>query len=457
MVLESDLLHSSIIGCTNPLLSGGPCTMVATILPNARGLKKFNDDYPIMQDLVSSGVLSDKGFPLTCTPKENTFRINSPNPTQANNQTKESLLSHIQLTKPILRLHYKIHSHQKDNLPIYRIKCNDSIIESNNDTPLDSLSIDIAKDTKELSDTSNLSSSLQDILSSIYTSLKDTYTKHYAYHYLSLQLDSNALILILLIPQTIPKVFKEVYENYEYKDYGIGKYHYLYNSCTHTMLDIQDYTQVGLAHNPSNATILTLHTPYKAQKLEIALANGLDSLIESKDRERQAKLTREARESQNSQQDKRHNTDITSSHIESKQKDSQNNTKQIIDSLLTLKIINGGYKERYWSYGEEDAQANLLHTTEKIDKDSKTTQENKEKQILEIYFSYGKEYEKVEQNYSKCQDDLNLHIITENYNDGELIELHINIEGENMNIQGRIQNNEIVIKNIFKNREMWEC
>ena len=61
MVLESDLLNSSIQGCTNPILSGGPCTMVATILPNARGLKKFNDDYPIMQDLVSSGVFSDKG------------------------------------------------------------------------------------------------------------------------------------------------------------------------------------------------------------------------------------------------------------------------------------------------------------------------------------------------------------------------------------------------------------
>ena len=60
MILESDLLNSSIIGCTNPILSGGPCTMVATILPNARGLKKFNDDYPIMQDLVSSGCLSDK-------------------------------------------------------------------------------------------------------------------------------------------------------------------------------------------------------------------------------------------------------------------------------------------------------------------------------------------------------------------------------------------------------------
>ena len=310
LVLESDLLHSSIIGCTNPILSGGPCTSVAIILPSSRGLKKFNDDYPIMQDLVSSGCLTDKGFPLVCTPKENTFRINSPNPNSVTTQTKESLLSHIQLTKPILRLHYKIHSHQKDNLPIYRIKIQDSIIESNNDTPLDSLSIDIAKDTKELSDINNLDSSLQDILSSLYTSLKETYTKGYKYHYLSLQLDSNALILILLIPQSIPKVYKEVYKNYEYKDYGIGKYHYLYNYCTHTMLDIQDYTQIGLDSNPSNATILTLHTPYKAQRLELQLANGLDSILESKDRE------------------------------------------QNLDSLLTLKLINGGYKEKYWSFGE---------------------------------------------------------------------------------------------------------
>ena len=52
MILESDLLNSSIQGCTNPILSGGPCTSVAVILPSARGLKKFNDDYPIMQDLV---------------------------------------------------------------------------------------------------------------------------------------------------------------------------------------------------------------------------------------------------------------------------------------------------------------------------------------------------------------------------------------------------------------------
>ena len=394
MVLESDLLNASIIGCANPILSGGPCTSVAVILPSARGLKKFNDDYPIMQDLVSSGVMSDKGFPLVCTPKENTFRINSPNPTQANNQTKESL----------------IHSHQKDNLPIYRIKIQDSIIESNNDAPLDSLSIDIAKDTKILDDTQSLDSNLQDILSTLYANLKDTYTKHYAYHYLSLQLDSNALILILLIPQSIPKVYKEVYKNYEYKDYGIGKYHYLYNSCTHIMLDTKDYTQIGLESNPSNATILTLHTPYKAQRLELQLANGLDSLIESKDRE------------------------------------------QNLDSLLTLKLINGGYKEKYWSYGEgveENTQANLLHTNTES-KDSKETQENKDKEILEIYFSYGEECERLQED-SRHTQDVNLHIITQGYENGEEVEVKLESSlGEVLIVRGIIQDNQAIIMNPFK-------
>ena len=101
------------------------------------------------------------------------------------------------------------------------------------------------------------------------------------------------------------------------------------------MLDIQDYTQVGLAHNPSNATILTLHTPYKAQRLELQLANGLDSILESKDREQ----TQQTRESKKSQQNKRHNTDIASSHTESKQKDSKDKdsslTAQNDDSLST--------------------------------------------------------------------------------------------------------------------------
>ncbi|RDU58695.1 hypothetical protein CQA44_12295, partial [Helicobacter sp. MIT 14-3879] len=62
IILESDLLYSSIIGCSNNIAGiPSPCTQVALILPSSRGLKKHNDDYPIMQDLVSYGVFSDKG------------------------------------------------------------------------------------------------------------------------------------------------------------------------------------------------------------------------------------------------------------------------------------------------------------------------------------------------------------------------------------------------------------
>ena len=278
--------------------------------------------------------------------------------------------------------------------------------KSHNDTPLDSLSIDIAKDTKALDDTQSLDSNLQDILSTLY---EDTYTKHYAYHYLSLQLDSNALILILLIPQSIPKVYKELYKDYTYKDYGIGKYHYLYNYCTHIMLDIQDYTQIGLDSNPSNATILTLHTPYKAQRLELQLANGLDSILESKDRE------------------------------------------QNLDSLLTL----GGYKEKYWSFGEEHTQANLLHTNTES-KDSKETQENKDKEkqdkeILEIYFSYGEDTTRL-QGDSRHTQDVNLHIITQGYENGEEIHITLEIQGEKLSVSGIIQDNQAIIMNVLSSK-----
>ncbi|WP_258436924.1 hypothetical protein [Helicobacter monodelphidis] len=65
MILESDLINSSIVGCTNNIAGvPTPCSLVSVILPSARALKKYNDDYPIMQDLCVSGVLSYKGFPI---------------------------------------------------------------------------------------------------------------------------------------------------------------------------------------------------------------------------------------------------------------------------------------------------------------------------------------------------------------------------------------------------------
>lgn len=53
MILESDLLYSKILGCNNPMPSGGPCTQIAVILPSARGLKNMQDRIDKMHRYVS--------------------------------------------------------------------------------------------------------------------------------------------------------------------------------------------------------------------------------------------------------------------------------------------------------------------------------------------------------------------------------------------------------------------
>ena len=76
--------------------------------------------------------------------------------------------------------------------------------------------------------------------------------------------------------------------------------------------------------------------------------------------------------------------------------------------------------ELWWG----NTRKNLLHTNTES-KESKETQENKDKQILAIYFSYGEECKRVElkdieQNLkAKYSQDVNLHIITQGYNNGE--------------------------------------
>ncbi len=49
--------------------------------------------------------MSDKGFPIICTPKKNTFKINAPALSNASEQNKEALLATIKLIKSKLRLY----------------------------------------------------------------------------------------------------------------------------------------------------------------------------------------------------------------------------------------------------------------------------------------------------------------------------------------------------------------
>ena len=150
---------------------------------------------------------------------------------------------------------------------------------------------------------------------------------------------------------------------------------------------------------------------YKIQRLELQLASGLDSIIESKDRE------------------------------------------QNLETLLTLKLINGGYKEKYWGFEEkrieECTQENCLQT-DTGSKESKEAQENKHKQILEIYFSYGEECERLQED-SRHSSDVNLHIITQGYNNGEEVEIRLESSHNQILItRGIIRDNQAIITNPFK-------
>ncbi|MWV62414.1 hypothetical protein DCO58_04345 [Helicobacter saguini] len=281
MILESDLLNSQIIGCQNTILGvPTPCNLVSVILPAARALKKYNDDYPIMQDLVAGNIFTDKGFPLIITPKPNTFKINSPKPTLDSKQNLDSIESSINLTKPSLRVHYKIDRFQKDNLPVYVIKLNDKIIESSSENPLDSININMQdlKDLNKIKKYDYIESNFD--FNDLDSKLKQEY-ENYDIKSLDLQLDSNLATFIFVIPQKIPKIFKKAYEDYKDKEYGVGRFQYLYNYCKCKEIQQEDYTKVGLNGEPLVHYIITLLSPAKLDSININLANGLDKFIES--------------------------------------------------------------------------------------------------------------------------------------------------------------------------------
>ena len=231
LVLESDLLNSQILGCTNNIAGvPTPCTSVAVILPSARGLKKFNDDYPIMQDLVASGCLTDKGFPLTCTPKENTFRINSPNPTKASAQEKEALYSQINTAIPSLAIitpfreleeYYFTPSFYENR------QSNQDYITSQSGfyTPSDSLDITLPPLIKD-TDYATLDSNTP--LTALLKDLSTTYPpSSFSYRICTLRVAYSIYEYLLIIPKTIPRFITKLLKETRAKEelaYGYGRF-----------------------------------------------------------------------------------------------------------------------------------------------------------------------------------------------------------------------------------------
>ena len=102
---------------------------------------------------------------------------------------------------------------------------------------------------------------------------------------------------------------------------------------------------------------------------------------------------------------------------------------------------------------KSNAKSNANLSNESSPKSSKNSNKDSQtqKEILEMYFSYGKEMIKLEGDDSRHSNDMNLHIVTSGYENGEEIGLQGNFNGKDFNIKATIDNNKAIIKNIFYN------
>ncbi|AJD01823.1 hypothetical protein [Campylobacter lari] len=250
IMLESDLLNSSISGCPNTIGKVSyPCTKVVDV-KGSLSQKKVNNEYVILQELISACV-TDKGYPLKVSFVPTKFKFDhSFNPKdglakQNKNQTK--------LKEPKLRMYYKEHKYQKDNLLITNLYLNDTLYQ--NEQGLDQLELS-KNDLFDLNDVNMLNT------------LKQDFSKDYEFKELNFSFDTNLIKLYFIIPKNIAKVHKSAYKEFEYKDLGAGCFKELFEYH-------QDYRE-----NENIIHHRVFLAPAKMQKIEFEIAKGLDEWLD---------------------------------------------------------------------------------------------------------------------------------------------------------------------------------
>lgn len=216
------------------------------------------------------------------------------------------------------------------------------------------------------------------------------------------------------ILQTLPKLFREFYKDYKHKDYGIGKYKplldYSKDMKETTIKDNKDKTiktnthQLNKQEYNNHTTITHIRvflSPFKANKLNFTFALGLDDYL-----------------------DKEHITE--------------------------LKIVIKGV---YDNEDEEDRESNLTTLASNDVRLEYEALENteEEKQILDMYFSYGNDKIKLN-DISRHSKDINLHLKTQGYSEREGVEVKVKTQDNSFILKGKVNNNEVFIKNAFKDK-----
>ncbi|XUP72202.1 hypothetical protein B6794_005045 [Campylobacter jejuni] len=262
IMLESDLLNSSIVACPNTIAGVSvPCTKVVNV-KGSLSQKKVNNEYVILQELISA-CKTDKGFALKVSFTPTKFKFDhSFDPKEG---LGEQSKNQIELKEPIIRLHYKSDRFQKDNLPIYNLLINNEKKEQNK--ALNEFNIDL-KDLKDIEDINILNQFKQD------------FSKDYEFKELNLSFDTNLIKLYFIIPKNIAKVYKSAYKEFKNKDLGAGYFTQLHEYDKIIKNALED-------NKESNEYHFSFLTPAKMQNLKLQIAQGLDEILEDEDRKQE--------------------------------------------------------------------------------------------------------------------------------------------------------------------------
>ena len=126
-----------------------------------------------------------------------------------------------------------------------------------------------------------------------------------------------------------------------------------------------------------------------------------------------------------------------------------NNTQNTNDSEKSISESSGDSSA---DSSKSNAKSNANLSNESSPKSSKNSNKDSQtqKEILEMYFSYGKEMTRLKSDDSRFTKDINLHLATQGYNKGEVIDIELERNNQTFSTQATIdKNGKTIIKNVF--------